>query len=300
MADKTTGKTKTAEIDAAIHWHSLELDDVLANLQTTSEGLSSGEVEKRLEKYGPNELKEKPRPTFFQLVLAQLNNFIVILLIVASIISALLGDWIEAAVIMLIVVLNAILGVVQESRAEEALAALKKMAAPESQVLRDGQRMSVPASELVPGDVVFLEAGNFVPADMRLIEAVNLRVEEAALTGESVPVQKNAALVLEEDARLGDRKNTVFMGTVVNYGRGRGIVVDTGMNTQLGMIADMLQTVEEEGTPLQMTTGPIGKDARHRRAGDLWSGFHSRGCGAAVYLLRDSPQKCRKLSWKAS
>ncbi len=259
MADKTTGKTKTAEMDVAIHWHSLELDDVLANLQTTSEGLSSGEVEKRLEKYGLNELKEKPRPTFFQLVLVQLNNFIVILLIVASIISAVLGDWIEAAVIMLIVVLNAILGVVQESRAEEALAALKKMSAPESQVMRDGQRLSVPASKLVPGDVVFLEAGNFVPADLRLIEAVNLRVEEAALTGESVPVQKNAALVLEEEAGLGDRKNTVFMGTVVNYGRGRGIVVDTGMNTQLGMIADMLQTVEEEGTPLQMKLDQLGK-----------------------------------------
>lgn len=259
MADKNNHGPKNKENHLALHWHSLDLDDVHVKLQAPADGLTSEEVSRRLEKYGPNELKEKPKPTFFQLVLAQLNNFIVILLIVASVVSALLGDWIEAVVIMLIVVLNAILGVVQESRAEEALAALKKMAAPESQVMRDGQRVSVPASGLVPGDVVYLEAGNFVPADMRLIEAVNLRVEEAALTGESVPVQKNAALVLDEDASLGDRKNTVFMGTVVNYGRGRGIVVDTGMTTQLGMIADMLQSVEEEGTPLQKKLDQLGK-----------------------------------------
>ena len=256
MTEKPTPKT---DPDLSIHWHTLPLDDVLAKLQAPAQGLSNEEVTKRLERYGPNELKEKPRPTFFQLVLVQLNNFIVILLIVASLVSALLGDWIEAGVIMLIVVLNAILGVVQESRAEEALAALKKMAAPECQVLRNGQRLSVPASALVPGDIVFLEAGNFVPADMRLIEAVNLRVEEAALTGESVPVQKNAALILEQDASLGDRKNSAFMGTVVNYGRGRGVVVTTGMHTQLGLIADMLQAVEDEGTPLQARLDQLGK-----------------------------------------
>ena len=240
-------------------WHALQLDEVLVKLGTPTQGLSSEEAAKRLEHYGPNELKEKPRPTFLQLVLAQLNNFIVILLIVASVISAILGDWIEAGVIMLIVVLNAILGVIQESRAEEALAALKKMAAPECQVLRDGQRVTVSARELVPGDVIFLEAGNFVPADIRLIEAVNLRVEEAALTGESVPVSKDAALVLDREATLGDRKNTAFMGTLVNYGRGRGIVVGTGMNTELGMIADMLQAVENEGTPLMARLDQLGK-----------------------------------------
>ncbi len=161
--------------EKSITWHDLKLEDVYTRLEASQQGLTTEEVARRTERYGLNELAEKPRPSFFQLVLAQLNNFIVILLIVASIISALLGDWIEAGVIMLIVVLNAILGVVQESRAEEALAALKKMAAPECQVLRNGQRVSVPARELVPGDVVFLEAGNFVPADMRLIEAVNLR-----------------------------------------------------------------------------------------------------------------------------
>jgi Ca2+-transporting ATPase len=247
------------EISADITWHALDYQDAFIQLGTPPQGLSTEEVKRRQERYGLNELREKPRPTYLQLVLAQLNNFIVILLIIASVVSAILGDWIEAAVILMIVVLNAILGVVQESRAEEALAALKKMASPEVQVLRNGQRVSVPARELVPGDIVYLEAGNFIPADIRLVEAVNLRVEEAALTGESVPVQKNAALVLDKDASLGDRKNTVFMGTVVNYGRGRGIVVSTGMRTQLGLIADMLQSVESEETPLQTKLDGLGK-----------------------------------------
>ena len=192
-------------------------------------------------------------------MLAQLNNFVIILLIVAAVISALLGDWVEAGAILLIVVLNAVLGVVQESRAEQALAALKKMASPEAHVLRDGAHRSVPAAELVPGDLVLLEAGNFVPADLRLLEAVNLRVEEAALTGESVAVEKSAALVLDADATLGDRKNTAFMGTTVAYGRGRGLVVATGMHTQLGLIADMLQNVEQEETPLQQRLDELGK-----------------------------------------
>ncbi len=243
----------------ATAWHTLAPGDVLEELGTPDAGLSPEEVERRRQQYGFNELREKPGATFLQLVIAQLNNFIVILLIVASVISALLGEWLEAGVILLIVVLNAILGVIQESRAEEALAALKKMAAPESHVLRDGKRLSVPARELVPGDVVFLETGSFIPADMRLIEAVNLRVEEAALTGESVPVQKHADLLLPQDATLGDRKNIVFMGTVVNYGRGRGVVVATGMETQLGQIADMLQAVEDPGTPLQARLDQLGK-----------------------------------------
>ena len=259
MAKQNNPDPNPSKKDAQVAWHALNAERAMAQLRSSDTGLSSDEVVRRRQQYGPNELREKPRPTFFQLVFAQLNNFIVILLIAASVISALLGDWLEAGVIMLIVVLNAILGVVQESRAEEALAALKKMAAPESQVLRDGKRVSVPAGELVPGDVVYLEAGNFVPADMRLIEAINLRVEEAALTGESVPVQKNAALELKEDASLGDRKNMIFMGTVVNYGRGRGVVTATGMQTQLGMIADMLQSVEDEGTPLQGRLDQLGK-----------------------------------------
>jgi Ca2+-transporting ATPase len=243
----------------AQEWHALKAEEVLNHLEVKDEGLSSAEVEKRLEIYGPNQLKEAPRPGFLALLWAQLNNFVVILLIVASVISALLGDYVEAAAIMAIVVLNSVLGIVQEQRAEQALAALKKLAAPDAQVLRDGARRSVPSYNLVPGDIVFLEAGNFIPADLRLLEAINLRVEEASLTGESLPVQKNAATVLEKNVPLGDRKNTAFMGTVVNYGRGRGVVTSTGMHTQLGLIATMLQNVETEETPLQRRLDQLGR-----------------------------------------
>ena len=240
-------------------WHALKAEEVLKHLEVQNEGLSSEEVEKRLQHYGPNQLKESPRPGFLSLLWAQLNNFVVILLIVASVISALLGDYVEAAAIMAIVVLNSVLGIVQEQRAEQALAALKKLAAPDAQVLRDGVRSSVPAYNLVPGDIVFLEAGNFIPADLRLLESVNLRVEEASLTGESLAVQKNAATVLEKNVPLGDRKNTAFMGTLVNYGRGRGVVTSTGMHTQLGLIATMLQNVETEETPLQRRLDQLGR-----------------------------------------
>ena len=240
-------------------WHALKPEEVLEHLKVKGNGLTTEEANKRLEYYGPNQLKEAPRPTFLHMLWEQLNNFVVILLIVASVISALLGDYVEAAAIMAIVVLNSVLGIVQERRAEEALAALKKLAAPDAQVVRDGRRASVPSYELVPGDLVFLESGNFVPADIRLLEAVNLRVEEASLTGESLAVQKNAASVLDENVPLGDRKNTAFMGTVVAYGRGRGVVTSTGMHTQLGLIASMLQNVEAEETPLQRRLDQLGK-----------------------------------------
>lgn len=240
-------------------FHALSAEETLKHLEVHEEGLSSSEVEKRLAHYGQNQLEEAPRPGFLALLWSQLNNFVVILLIVASVISALLGDYVEAIAIMAIVVLNAVLGIVQEQRAEQALAALKKLAAPEAQVIRDGSRRAVPAYNLVPGDIVFLESGNFIPADLRLLEAVNLRVEEASLTGESLPVQKNAATVLEKNVPLGDRKNTAFMGTVVSYGRGRGVVTSTGMSTQLGLIATMLQNVESEETPLQRRLDQLGK-----------------------------------------
>lgn len=256
MTDNITPRNEEFHIS----WHALTQDEVLEKLQTPLPmGLSSEEVEKRQKQYGLNQLAEAPRPGFLAKLYDQLKGFVVVLLIVASIISAILGDYIEASAIMAIVVLNAVLGVVQESRAEQALAALKKLAAPDAQVLRDGKRVSVPAPQLVPGDVVFLEAGNYIPADIRLVEAVNLKVEEAALTGESLPVQKNAGIMLENDIPLGDRKNTVFMGTLVSYGRGHGVVVSTGMHTQLGLIAKMLQSVEMEETPLQRRLEGLGK-----------------------------------------
>ena len=248
------------EADIEIKWHAYSKEEVIKELEThSSSGLTSADAKNRLEKHGPNQLAEKARPTFFQLVIDQLKNFIVILLLAAALLSIFMGEWVEAVAIMLIVVLNAILGVIQESRAEEALAALRKLSGPEAQVVRDGSRVTVPASELVPGDLVLIEAGSFIPADLRLVESVNLRIDEAALTGESVPVVKNANIILEDDIQIGDRKNTAFMGTTVTYGRGQGVVVSTGMHTQLGLIAGMLQTVEEGNTPLQERLDQLGK-----------------------------------------
>ncbi len=273
--DAGTGKLGGEEI--TFIWHSMSAEDVVHHLDTQIQnGLTTEEAARRLKQYGPNQLDEKPRPTFFQLVLDQLKNFVVILLIVAALISALLGEWVEASAILAIVVLNAILGVVQESRAEEALAALKKMAAPEAQSCATAIAFWCLPRELVPGDIVFLEAGNYVPADVRLLEAVNLQIEEAALTGESVPVKKNCHRSLENDAALGDRKNTAFMGTVVTYGRGRGVVVSTGMHTQLGLIANMLQNVDEEDTPLQQRLDQLGQDPRLGCPGRLWHGLRRR------------------------
>ncbi|MCC6956390.1 MAG: HAD-IC family P-type ATPase, partial [Anaerolineales bacterium] len=241
-------------------WHALGLEDVLDELDTLADiGLSDEEAAKRLEQYGPNQLAEKPSVSFWKMLWDQFNNFVVMMLIVASVVSAFLGDYVEAAAIMAIVILNAALGVFQERRAEQALAALKKLAAPEAHVIRSNSRKTIPSSQVVPGDLVLLEAGNYVPADIRLVEAVNLRAEEAALTGESVPVQKDASIRLEAQIPLGDRKNTAFMGTLVSYGRGRGVVISTGMHTQIGLIAEMLQSVEEEETPLQKRLDQLGK-----------------------------------------
>ncbi len=248
------------ETEKKIAWHSHTIQKVAEILEIDPEaGLTAEQAKIRPEKYGPNELAERPRPGFWQLLLAQFNNFIIMILIVASIVSLLLGETIEAGAIMAIVILNAVLGVIQEGKAEEALAALKKMSAPEAHVLRDGHRVTIPARELVPGDVVFLEAGNYVPADLRLIRSVNLRIDEASLTGESVPVEKMATADLPEDVPLGDRINCAFMSSTVTYGRGAGIVVATGMETQIGLIAEMIQSYEEEPTPLQVRLDELGR-----------------------------------------
>lgn len=242
------------------HWHVLERDDLLQQLNTSNEkGLSSHDAGERLQSAGLNQLAEAEPVTFWQMVWVQLNSFVVYLLLGASMISALLGDYIEAAVILAIVVLNTILGVVQERRAEQALSALQKMAAPEAHIIRDGHHQIIPASQLVPGDLVLLETGNFVPADLRLIETINLQIDESALTGESSPSHKDSSVHLRQDIPLGDQKNTAFMGTVVNYGRGKGVVVNTGMQTQIGMIARMLQSMDNEQTPLQRRLDQLGK-----------------------------------------
>jgi Ca2+-transporting ATPase len=242
------------------NWHSLDAGEIFHMFDTTPDsGLKEEDARKRLGVYGPNELQEAPRPGLLSLILEQFNNFIVIVLILASLISAVLGDYVEALAILAIVILNAILGVIQERRAEEELAALRRLAAPDAQVMRNGHRLTIPARELVPGDIVILESGNYVPADMRLTETVNLRIEEASLTGESEAVDKDAGIVLRQEATLGDRRNTAFSGTLVAYGRGRGVVVSTGMHTQIGMIAAMLQSVHDEATPLQIRLDQLGK-----------------------------------------
>jgi Ca2+-transporting ATPase len=252
-----SGRVDASQSDT---WHAREAADIFAELRTSAQqGLSSAEAARRLAEGGANELAEAPRPTFWRMLLDQFNNFIVIILILASILSAVIGDYVEAGAIIAIVVLNAVLGVVQERRAEEALAALRRMAAPEAHVIRDGRREVVPARELVPGDIVLVEAGNYIPADLRLLESANLKIEEAALTGESVAVEKDARVTLRQDVPLGDRRNTAFMGTLVTYGRGRGVVTSTGMHTQIGMIARMLQSITEEQTPLQQRLDRLGK-----------------------------------------
>ena len=258
-----------------VSWHTRTVEAVVEALETDATvGLATAEAKTRLSQYGPNELAERPRPGFWQLLLGQFRNFVVIILIVSAIISLLLGEVVEASAIMAIVVLNAVLGVVQESKAEEALAALKKMSAPEAHVLRDGHRVTVPARELVPGDIVFLEAGNYVPADLRLLDSVNLKVDEASLTGESVPVEKRARVALAEDVPLGDRVNSAFMGTTVTYGRGAGVVVATGMRTQIGLIAEMIQSYEEETTPLQRRLDQLGR----------WLGWGSLAICGIVFI----------------
>ena len=240
-------------------WHALSREEVLEHLKVRENGLTNSEVIQRQAQYGPNQMTEAPRPGFLKLLWEQFNNFIVLLLIVAAVVSAILGEWIDASAIMTIVVLNAILGIVQEQRAEEALAALKMLAAPEARVLRDGHHVTVSSRDLVPGDIIFLEAGNHIPADVRLLEAVNLQIDEAALTGESHSVQKNAAMQFEKNIPLGDRKNTAFMGTMVTYGRGSGVVIGTGMRSELGLIAKMLEGVDQEETPLQKRLDQLGK-----------------------------------------
>jgi Ca2+-transporting ATPase len=256
-------------------WHSRPVDDVAKGLETDLDaGLTSDEAKARLERYGLNELAETPRPGFWQLLLRQFRDFVVVMLIVAAAVSFMLGETVEAGAILAIVILNAVLGVIQENKAEEALAALKKMAAPDARVIRDGHRVSIPARELVPGDVVFLDAGSYVPADLRLIRSANLKIDEASLTGESVPVEKSANAPLAPDVPLGDRRNCAFMGTTVTYGRGAGIVVESGMQTQIGLIAELIQSYEEEPTPLQRRLDQLGR----------WLGWGTLAISGIVFI----------------
>jgi Ca2+-transporting ATPase len=241
-------------------WYRLESDEVLTHLETDPEqGLAGAEVERRLAEHGPNELVERGTKSPWHILWEQMTALLVVILIIAAIISIALGDYKDAVAILAIVVLNAVLGFTQEYRAEQAMAALKKMAVPIVRVHREGHLAEVSARELVPGDIVQLEAGALVPADGRVLESVSLRNEEAALTGESEPVDKIAGTLTGEDLPLGDRRNMVYMGTAVSYGRGTIVITETGMKTELGHIADMIQTVEQEQTPLQRRLDQLGR-----------------------------------------
>jgi len=244
----------------SVEWYKMTAEQVLRELGSSADaGLSTEESQQRLEQYGTNELQEKAGRTRLQILAEQFLNILTILLVIAALISLVLGDWIEAVAIFVIVILNGILGYTQEYRAEQSMAALKRMSVPTVRVRRDGQLSEVSAINLVPGDVVVLETGNIVPADGRVLSGVNLRVEEAALTGESEPVDKDASLVFDSDRALGDRRNMLYSGTIVNYGRGEFVVTSTGMKTELGHIATMIQSVEEDETPLQERLDKLGR-----------------------------------------
>jgi len=239
-------------------WHTLTPEATFARLDSRPEGLSPEEAARALARHGPNELQAAKRISPLALLLGQLKNVLIIILLVATALSALLGHGTEAIAIAVIVLFAVLLGFVQEYRAERALEALREMAAPMANVLRDGGEIQVPARDLVPGDVVCLCAGDKVPADARVVESVNLRTEEAALTGESVPVEKTVGALPAAALELGDRKNIVHAGTAVTYGRGRALVVATGMQTEFGKIARMLEGVETGRTPLQENLDRVG------------------------------------------
>jgi P-type Ca2+ transporter type 2C len=249
-----------ATIDGgATAWHQIERDAVLAELDATDAGLGDAEAAQRLEQYGPNELIERGGKSPWRILWEQFTATMVLVLIVAAVLYAAVSGLADALPIIAIVVLFALLGFVQEYRAEKAMAALKKLAVPTVRVRRGGRVQDISAQALVPGDIVLLEAGNVVPADARLIESVNLRVQEAALTGESEPVEKTSAALPAGNQALGDRVNMAYMGTVVTYGRGQAVITATGMGTELGRIATMLQNVKQEYTPLQRRLDQVGR-----------------------------------------
>ena len=242
-----------------LNWHSLEVAEVLKELKSDiHQGLAEGEVKQRIETYGTNELKKEEGISPFTLFINQFKNILIIILLIATVLSALVGETFDAALILVIVVFCAALGFVQEYRAERALEALKKMLSPTITVLRGGKEEEVPSKDLVPGDILLLEAGDKIPADGRLIETHSLRCDEAPLTGESVPVGKNI-MPLPGGLRVNDRKNMVLTGTTVTFGRGKAVVTSTGMNTEFGKIAEEVTAVKTEKTPLEKRTDEIGK-----------------------------------------
>ena len=239
-------------------WHTLEVGEVLRQLSARDEGLTSDEAAQRSTQYGPNELQAARHISPWEILAEQFKNVLIIILIIATALSAFLGEGIDAIAIAVIVLFAVGLGFIQEYRAERAIEALRQMAAPTAAVLRNGEEEEIPAREVVPGDMILIRAGDKIPADARLVEAINLQVEEAALTGESVPVEKITNPLQNVELSVGDRRNLVYGGTAATYGRGRAVVTATGMNTEFGKIAQLLQTVETGKTPLQENLDKVG------------------------------------------
>ena len=247
------------------NWFNKKIEEVEKDLNTNLEkGLTTEEVKKRQEQYGYNQLKAKKKKPMIQRFLDQFKDFSIIVLIIAAIVSGAVGvaegeGITDTIIILIVVIVNAIIGVTQESKAEKSLEALQKLTDHASKVIRNGEIIVVPAKELVPGDIIVLDTGDYVPADVRIIEAVNLKSQEASLTGESVPVEKNIEIIEDAEVGLGDRLNMLFSSSLITYGRGKAIVVKTGMNTEVGKIADMINQTEDQETPLQKKLNSLGK-----------------------------------------
>ncbi len=246
-------------------WFHISVKETVKKLETDLQnGLSSQEVIKRYEKYGKNELKGKAKKSLLQKFLEQFKDFMIIVLIIAAIVSGIVGiqqgeGIADTFIILVVIIVNAIIGVAQENKAEKSLEALQKLSSHVAKVIRDGNLSVVQSADLVPGDIVVLDTGDFVPADIRITEAVNLKAQESALTGESVPVEKSSNTIEDENIGIGDRKNLLFSSSLITYGRGKGIVVETAMKTEVGKIAEMINETEETQTPLQMKLNNLGK-----------------------------------------
>lgn len=240
--------------------HRLEVNELGTALGTDlSLGLASAEVESRLKRYGRNQLVEKPPPSWWTKLVSQFSDLVIWILLTATALSAAMGEWLEAGAIFAIVLLNGLLGFIQEQRAEKALLSLRKLSAPTAKVIRDGLRRNIAAGDLVPGDIVELESGDHVPADVRLVKSYGLKTQEAPLTGESLPIDKNEAALKSGNPAIADRTNTVYLGTTVVAGKAVGAVAATGMSTELGRIAGFLQNEKAEETPLQKRLAELGR-----------------------------------------
>ena len=241
-------------------WYKKSKNEILKDLDVDEKnGLSSTEALRRLEKYGKNKLETKKKKTLFKQFLSQLKDVMIYILIIAAIISAFLGEISDALIILLVIIINAVTGVVQESKAEKALDALKELSTPKALVKRDGSLKEILSEDIVPGDIVIIDAGRYIPGDLRLIDTANLKIEESAFTGESVPSEKDASFLPDKEIPIGDQNNMAFMSTLATYGRGVGVVVGTGMNTEIGKIAKMIEQEENDETPLQKKLSELGK-----------------------------------------